>query len=46
MQGEGAANKSRRAAVLLVIAVFVLGIAAGVLGTDMECYRVFGVGMM
>jgi len=46
MQGEGAANKSRRAAVLLVIAVFVLGIALGVLGTYMEGYRVFGAGMM
>jgi hypothetical protein len=42
MQGEGAANKSRLAAVLLVIAVFVLGIALGVLGTHFEGYRVFG----
>src|ERR1700722_6393217 len=42
MQGEGAANNSRRAAVLLVIAVFVLGIALGVLGTYLEGYRVFG----
>jgi len=46
MQGEGAANKSRRAAVLLVIAVLVLGIALGVLGTYLEGYRVFGSGMM
>jgi len=46
MQGEGAANNSRRAAVLLVIAVFVLGIALGVLGTYMEGYRVFGAGML
>ena len=46
MQGEQAANKSRRAAVLLVIAVLVLGIALGVLGTYLEGYRVFGSGMM
>lgn len=46
MQGDGAANKSRRAAVLLVIAVLVLGIALGVLGTYLEGYRVFGSGMM
>lgn len=46
MQGEGEANKSRRAAVLLVIAVLVLGIALGVLGTCLEGYRVFGSGMM
>jgi hypothetical protein len=46
MQGEGEANRSRRAAVLLVIAVFVLGIALGILGTYMEGYRVFGAGMM
>src|ERR1700722_8374109 len=46
MQGEGAANKSRRAAVLLVFAVFALGIALGVLGTYLEGYRVFGSGMM
>lgn len=45
MQGEGAANNSRRAAVLLVIAVFVLGIALGVVGTYLEGYRVFaGIG--
>jgi Spy/CpxP family protein refolding chaperone len=46
MQGEGAANQSRRAAVLLVIAVFVLGIALGVLGTYLEGYRVFGASMI
>jgi len=46
MQSEGAVNQSRRAAVLLVIAVFVLGIALGVLGTYLEGYRVFGSGMM
>jgi hypothetical protein len=46
MQGEQSANKSRRAAVLLVIAVLVLGIALGVLGTYLEGYRVFGSGMM
>jgi hypothetical protein len=46
MQGEGAANKSRRAAVLLVVAVLLLGIALGVLGTYLEGYRVFGSGMM
>jgi|CZKC01.1.fsa_nt_gi Spy/CpxP family protein refolding chaperone len=46
MQGEGGVNQSRRAAVLLVIAVFVLGIALGVLGTYMEGYRVFGSGML
>jgi hypothetical protein len=42
MQGEGAANQSRRAAIFLVIAVFILGIALGVLGTHFEGYRVFG----
>jgi Spy/CpxP family protein refolding chaperone len=42
MQGEGGADQSRRAAILLVIAVFVLGIALGVLGTHFEGYRVFG----
>ena len=41
MEGNGDNNRSRRAAVLLVIAVFVLGIALGVLGTYMEGYRVF-----
>jgi hypothetical protein len=46
MQGEGVANKSRRAAVLLVVAVLILGIALGVLGTYLEGYRVFGSGMM
>jgi len=46
MQGEGAVNQSRLAAVLLVIAVFILGIALGVLGTYLEGYRVFGSGMM
>jgi Spy/CpxP family protein refolding chaperone len=47
MQGdEGAVNKSRRAAVLLVIAVFVLGIALGVLGTYLEGYRVFGAAIV
>jgi hypothetical protein len=46
MQGEAAANQSRRAAVLLVIAVFVLGIALGVLGTYLEGYRVFGAAMI
>ena len=45
MQGEGAATQSRRTAVLLVIAVFVLGIALGVVGTYLEGYRVFaGIG--
>ena len=46
MQGEGAVNQSRRTAVLLVIAVFVLGIALGVLGTYLEGYRVFGASMI
>jgi Spy/CpxP family protein refolding chaperone len=46
MQGDGAANRSRLAAVLLVFAVFVLGIALGVLGTYMEGYRVFGATML
>jgi len=46
MQGEGTTSQSRRAAVLLVVAVFVLGIALGVLGTYLEGYRVFGSGMM
>ena len=41
MQGEGAVNQTRRSAVLLVIAVFVLGIALGVVGTYLEGYRVF-----
>jgi hypothetical protein len=46
MQGEVGVNQSRRAAVLLVIAVFVLGIALGVLGTYLEGYRVFGANFM
>jgi hypothetical protein len=45
MEGERPATQSRRAAVLLVIAVFVLGIALGVVGTYLEGYRVFaGIG--
>jgi hypothetical protein len=46
MEGNGAANQSQRTAVLLVVAVFVLGIALGVLGTYLEGYRVFGSGML
>src|SRR5580692_343864 len=46
MQGEGSANQSKRAAVLLVIAVLVLGIALGVLGTYLEGYRVFGAALI
>ena len=46
MQGEGAANKSRLAAVLLVLAVLVLGIALGVLGTYLEGYKVFGAALI
>jgi Spy/CpxP family protein refolding chaperone len=46
MQGEGAAKQSRLAAVLLVVAVLVLGIALGVLGTYLEGYRVFGASMI
>jgi len=46
MEGNGEANRSRRVAVLLVIAVFVLGIALGTLGTYLEGYRVFGAGML
>jgi Spy/CpxP family protein refolding chaperone len=46
MQGEGGANQSRRAAVLLVLAVLVLGIALGVLGTYLEGYRVFGAALI
>jgi len=42
MQDNNSVNRSRLAAVLLVIAVFALGIALGVLGTYMEGYRVFG----
>lgn len=46
MEGEGAVNQTRRAAVLLVIAVLVLGIALGVLGTYLEGYRVFGAALI
>ena len=46
MQGEGAVNQTRRSAVLLVIAVFVLGIALGVVGTYLEGYRVFGAALI
>jgi Spy/CpxP family protein refolding chaperone len=46
MQGNDSANRSRLTAMLLVLAVFVLGIALGVLGTYMEGYRVFGATMM
>jgi Spy/CpxP family protein refolding chaperone len=46
MQSEVPATQSRRAAVLLVIAVFVLGIALGVLGTYLEGYRVFGASII
>lgn len=46
MQGEGAVKQSRLAAVLLVVAVLVLGIALGVLGTYLEGYRVFGASMI
>ncbi len=46
MQGDGAANKSRLAAVLLVLAVLVLGIAIGVLGTYLEGYKVFGAALI
>jgi hypothetical protein len=46
MQDNDSANRSRLAAVLLVIAVFVLGIALGILGTYMEGYRVFGASIV
>jgi Spy/CpxP family protein refolding chaperone len=46
MEGERPATQPRRAAVLLVIAVFVLGIALGVLGTYLEGYRVFGASII
>jgi hypothetical protein len=46
MEGERPATQSRRAAVLLVVAVFVLGIAIGVLGTYLEGYRVFGASII
>jgi Spy/CpxP family protein refolding chaperone len=46
MQGEVVANQTRRSAVLLVFAVFVLGIALGVLGTYLEGYRVFGASII
>jgi flagellar basal body-associated protein FliL len=37
-----AADRSRTVAILLVLAVFVLGVALGSLGTYLEGYRVFG----
>jgi hypothetical protein len=46
MQGEGAVKQSRLAAVSLVVAVLVLGIAIGVLGTYLEGYRVFGAALI
>ena len=46
MQGERQGDRPQRVAVLLVLAVFVLGVAIGVLGTYLEGYRVFGAGIM
>jgi hypothetical protein len=36
------ADRSKRVAIVLVLAVFVLGVALGSLGTYLEGYRVFG----
>ena len=46
MRGETQGDRPQRVAVLLVMAVFVLGVALGVLGTYLEGYRVFGAGIM
>ncbi len=46
MQDNLHGDRPQRVAVLLVLAVFVLGVALGVLGTYMEGYRVFGPGIM
>lgn len=46
MQGNGQGDRPQRTAVVLVVTVFVLGVALGVLGTYLEGYRVFGAGIM